>query len=294
MSDRVCVRGCTVRDVHFATCRDYGLREAAERAVAAGVPGVAYVPTCKGCAPRECRDGSLICDTCFGKARWLTDHAAELLVRIETKVDPRSARAGGENMRTRPVHAPEVVDSDSLDAMTAVRAAIGVDVQGMANDMEAVEWLGWAVLDRHPVHEDGTRDAWSVQDAMDRWGLEDKTPHRFVFPDDGDGEEPAVAVREWFDPLLTVLEAAQLRGVNERTARKWVTKGLVGRVAKAKEGRQVVTRAHMSAWFNISPCPLVHEGQWCTRVDGHDGPCNLRPGTRPQPTNHPNRTQEES
>lgn len=270
MSDRVCVRGCTQRDVHWATCE----RSGPEWQAASGA--------CPGCAPRECRDGSLICDTCFGKARWLTDHAAELLVRIETKIDPRSARTGGENKRTRPVHAPEVVDSDSLDAMTAVRATIGADVQGMANDLEAVEWLGYAVLDRHPVYEDGTREAWSVQDAMDRWGLEDKaTPHRFVFPDDGDGEEPAVAVREWFDPLLTVLEAAKLRGVNERTARKWVTKGLVGPVAKAKEGRQTVTRAHLSAWFNVNPCPIVHDGEWCTRVDGHDGACTLRPGTRP-------------
>lgn len=284
MSDRVCIRGCTVRDVHFATCRDFGLKEAAERAIAAGVPNFAYVPTCKGCAPRECRDGSLICDACFGRASWLVDRAPELLVRIRTKADPRSARAGGEHKRTRPVRAPDVVDPDFMDAIIAVQAAVGTDVRGLSNDAQAVAWLGYAVLDRHPLAQDGTRDTWSMQDVMDRWGLEDRPePHRFVFPDDDVTEVEVIPVREWFDPLVTVIDAARMRGVNERTARKWVTKGLVGPVARRREGRTTVTSAHASRWFAVRPCLIGHPGAWCTRVDGHEGDCVLRPGERPKP-----------
>ncbi|MDF2046198.1 hypothetical protein P2P98_08510 [Microbacterium sp. Kw_RZR3] len=189
-----------------------------------------------------------------------------------------------------------------IDAIHAVEAAVrffGSDITDVSNDADAMAWLGPLVLDRHVPDADGVREGWSVRDAVDRWGVERRDSHRFVFPGrlpnapEGsyarfDEDEVIGSVTEFYDPTFTAAEAAKLRGVNERTARKWLDRELVGPVMRMREGKTTVRKAYASWWFSVNPCPIVHDGEWCTRVDGHEGPCGLRPGTRPTPTNHMN------
>lgn len=306
MSDRVCVRGCVQAGVHWAVCENNSDNEVRRRRRAEEAEE-AYVGPCKGCAPRECRDGSLICDQCFGRARALLSDAPDLLGRLRSLGDPSKSGWNwdrGEVIRTSSPHPPAPIGDDLIDAIHAVETAVrffGSDIATVSNDAEAMGWLGPLVLNRHAPDSDGVREGWSVRDAVDRWGVERQDTFRFPcrLPSAPHGsyarfdeEEAAGSVTEWYDPLLTPAEAASLRGVNERTARKWLDRDLLGPTVKMRDGRHTVRKAYASRWFAVNPCPIVHEGEWCTRVDGHDGPCGLRPGTRPKPTNHTNRSVE--
>jgi hypothetical protein len=78
-SDRVCIRGC-VEDRHFAACRFHG-------------PDYHGDAPCKGCVPRPCRDGSMICDRCFGRARALLRDAPDIVGRIRSLLDPSKVKS---------------------------------------------------------------------------------------------------------------------------------------------------------------------------------------------------------
>lgn len=229
MSDRVCIRGCTQLGVHYATCPDYGMQEAFDQARATGVPDVAYEPTCRGCAPRECRDGSLICDRCFGRMRALLDDATDLLGRLRAIADPMKATVLDQvRVRASSVEPAAPVDADLLDAIAAVEVVISVwdswgrDLAAMSNQADTIGWLGERVLDRHtPV--DGIRPDWSLRDAVDQWGVErrdrDQTPY-----EDDDREEIVTGAAEWGDELLGRADAETLAG-SARTLRRWVKSG---------------------------------------------------------------------
>lgn len=276
MSERVCVRGCVRPDVHYASCRLHG-------------SDYTGMFPCRGCAPRECRDGSLVCDACFGRARALLDDAPDILGRLRALGDP--AKSGWNWDReviggSAPVVAPAPIGDDLLDAIHGVQNALvyfAAGMEALSNDREAMGWLGPLVLDRHSPDAEGVRERWSVLDARDRWGVESR--HKHVFPLeslDDDGVLDRVPVTGWWDPLRTVAEAAQLRGVSERSTRKWVEKGLVPVAVRHPGARgSVLTLAHESSWYSVNPCLIEHRGAWCTRVDGHDGVCATRPGERP-------------
>jgi hypothetical protein len=124
----------------------------------------------------------------------------------------------------------------------ALQAAIGADVGWLSNDTEGVEWLSRRVLDRHKPAEDGTRDVWSVQDVMDRWGLEDRPePHRHVYPDDSDNAEEVMPVTEWYDPLIDVKQAADRAGVGVREVQRWVSGGLIQPAARVRQSGAMFT-----------------------------------------------------
>ena len=250
MSDRVCVRGCTVRDVHWATCVNNSAEELAERSRAEAA-GEVYAPLCKGCAPRECRDGSLVCDTCFGRARALLSDAPDLLGRLRSLGDPSKSGWNwdrGEVIRTTSPHPPAPIGDDLIDAIHAVETAVrffGSDIAAVSNDAEAMGWLGPLVLDRHVPDHDGIREGWSVRDAVDRWGVERKDSHRHVFPGrlpnapEGsyarfDEEEDPVAIPELHDPFLDVRQAAARAGVGVRAVQKWAKDGHITPVAKLR------------------------------------------------------------
>lgn len=305
MSERACIRGCTVRDVHFATCEnnsDYEIR----RRNQAAESGEVYVGPCKGCAPRECRDGSLICDQCFGRARALLSDAPDLLGRLRSLGDPSKSGWNwdrGEVIRTSSPHPPAPIGDDLIDAIHAVETAVryfGADITAVSNDAEAMGWLGPLVLDRHAPDADGVREGWSLRDAVDRWGVERQDTFRFPrrlpnapigsYSTHDEAEEP-VSVTGWYDPPLTVAQAAKARGVSQEAVRKWVRQGLVpeGMLMRSRGARgSTLTATFASLWFAIHPCPMVHPGAWCTRVDGHPGECDTRSGGRPEPTNHMN------
>ena len=192
-----------------------------------------------GCAPKECREGSLICDRCYGRARKLLDDAADLLARLTAIADPLKATVLQQiRVATHSSEPPAPVADDLLDAITAVRVAAHFDpalLPAAANNLFDIGWLSHNVLDRHPP-VDGIRSAWSLQDAVDRWGVERREADTFIYPVE-DEEEEASPVTEWYDPLLTVQQAAKRVGVDQRTVQRWVKRGIIEPVTKVRGPR---------------------------------------------------------
>lgn len=235
MSERTCIRGCVQRDVHYATC------------VRSGPEWGLDPERCRGCAPKACREGSLICDADFGKMRALLADTPDLLGRLASIADPAKAvptdqfKTGGGG----PVEAAAPIGADLIDAITAIKATYstyvswGSDLTAMSNDVEAIAWMCSMVLDRHPVI-DGVREAWSVQDAVDRWGVERRDPSTWTEPGE-DGEEPIAPVREWGDGLVSREQAAKYADREIRTIRRWETQGLIHRITTitGERGRKI-------------------------------------------------------
>lgn len=226
MTDRSCIRGCVQVGIHYATCQHSG-------------PDYTGQFPCRGCAPRECRDGSLICDKCFGRMTWILDNLRDLHGRLTAKADPLTATPlDNIRIRTTTTDLPAAQDADILDALHAVQAALywtTTDLRTVTNDRNIIIALGELLLDRHkPVN--GIRDAWSVQDAIDTWGIERKAD-TYVYPEaDNDETEPA-PVTEWYDPLLTVRQAAHRHKVTERAVQLWIQKGYLVVTARARGPR---------------------------------------------------------
>lgn len=224
MTDRTCLRGCRQRGVHWANCPNYGQDD-----------------TCTGCAPVECRDGSLICDKCFGRMRGLLGDLGDLIARVRSIIDPLKANPFDQlRVRITATDVPAAVPSDPLDALLTLNEVQGVwwswreDLTAICNNLETVTWLGGAVLDRHPA-VDGLRPAWSVQDAVDQWGVERRTTDTYVFPVE-DSEEVVGPVPEWGDRLLLKHDAEREAG-SARTLRRWVNAGLIEPEARLRVGR---------------------------------------------------------
>lgn len=230
-ADRACIRGCVQKDVHYATCTHSG-------------PGYEGEYPCRGCAPKPCRDESLICDTCFGRMRGLLGDVRDLVGRLTAIADPLKANTLDEvRIRASATEPPAVIGSDILDALNTLNAVHDwayADLSNFTNHGDTMQWLCEHVLERHkPV--DGIRDAWSVQDVKDQWGVERQSdPTTFVFPEDDDDEE-ARPVREWYDPLMTLKQAAMRVGVAQRTVQRWVKSGHIAPTAKLRENGQVVS-----------------------------------------------------
>ncbi|MGH3703019.1 MAG: hypothetical protein ACRDT9_00180 [Agromyces sp.] len=235
MTERLCIRGCTQAGVHYATCPDYA--------------ATSDELTCKGCAPRECRDGSLICNRCFGRMRGLLGDVTDLYGRLSALADPAKAKPLDDvRARVSMTEPPAVVSADLLDALHTlgmVAEWVYVDLATVTNDLWVVTWLGAVLLDRHPP-VDGLRTAWSVQDAVDTWGVERRDA--FAYPDDTeDDDEEASPVTEWYDPLLISGDAAKRAKVSQSQLRKWVQAGVIEPVARLRDGRGVVSR-----WYRAS------------------------------------------
>ncbi|WP_288870839.1 hypothetical protein [uncultured Microbacterium sp.] len=239
MSDRYCIRGCVRRDEHYAACARHG-----------GDYTGAF--PCTGCAPAECRDGSLICDRCFGRMRALLADGPDLIGRVRSLADPMKATPtdkapGGRSSATEP---PAPIDADLIDALNVLQKLEPwwhVTLSDYSNDLEVITWLGEVVLDRHPEIA-GERDGWSVADAMAKWGVERRADVH-VFPDeDPEGEPESAPVREWYDPLLTLEQAAKRAKVSQRQARRWVEKDELTVVAQHRGPRGTVMKyVHASA-----------------------------------------------
>lgn len=239
MADRVCIRGCLQRGVHYASCPDYGMQEAFEQALAAGVPNVSYTPRCTGCAERPARDHALICDGCFYRLRTLVRDSDDLFGRLKSLADPMKAtptdKAPGG--RAQQVEPPAPVDADLLDALNDIGHTLHdwdrhTDYQleeslpDLVNDAEHVRVLGIGFLDRHPL-VDGIREFWSVQDAVDKWGVERRTKGPNLWEPEAANEETDASARaEWDDPLLNRDDAAKIAG-SLRTLQRWVRSELL-------------------------------------------------------------------
>lgn len=256
MSDRVCIRDCKKRGIHYATCE--------------GEP-------CTGCAPEVCRDGSMICDRCFGRMRKLLDDAPDLLARLRSIIDPSKATPLDQvRVRVMSTEPAAAVAADPLDAIAAVEGVLDVwaawskDLQRISNDLEAASWMGVHVLDRHKA-DDGLRELWSVQDAVDRWGVERREKDKYVFPDEPDREEEVTPVREFFDPTLTVKQAAERKGVTQQAVRKWVALGVLVPRMKVKGPRGSVMHLFYASEIDAA-ADLMEErakaGQYAAQASG--------------------------
>jgi len=220
--DRICLNGCVQRGVHWANCPDYG-REEGDR-------------SCAGCVPRECRDGSLICSSCFGRIRHLLSEVPDLLGRLRSLADPLKATPT-DNLRTggAPVFGPrEPNPVDLLDAIQAVETVYGFyvswgsDLTKHSNDVEDITYLTEMVITRHPA-KDGVRLVWSVQDAVDQWGVERRTTTEPWTEPVDDSEEVVGHFHEWNgrDQLVSRLDAAKAVDVSESTMRRMERAGLI-------------------------------------------------------------------
>lgn len=247
--DGVCVLGCSLRGAHFASCPDYG-KEPAES-------------TCRGCAPSPTTAASVICSRCFGRIRGLLRDAPDLVGRLRSLSDPTKAMLiEPVKVFTRAVEAIAPVGPDLLDAADEIlsnlrdwaHSVAAVDVpwharfSGMGSVAAyrlAAEYsdaiithlatitldpvrtirLAEAVTVPHPEVE-GERDSWSIADAMDRWGAERRDRH--VHPDvdaEPDREDSSQPVREWYDPILTIKDAAARHKVTSRAVQRWISSG---------------------------------------------------------------------
>lgn len=168
---RECIMGCTIRDSHFAECDDYGLRNA----------------ECRGCVPRDARDGGYLCSRCYGRL-WRAIESTPATVthlREMTHAGPSAKRydreiiTGGRAIMSAPVSV------DLLDAQRDILATFSTspeqitekvaDVLGrfdaIVNDADAVlEW--WAMLMPHEIPD--APGFWTVNRAAARWPMEDR------------------------------------------------------------------------------------------------------------------------
>ncbi|MBO3663718.1 helix-turn-helix domain-containing protein [Microbacterium stercoris] len=194
MSDRACIRGCTVKDVHFAECDDFGKTGDV---------------TCRGCVPREARDGALICERCYRRLRSLLEDSGDLVGHLRSLADPTKAGAiDRSNPSARP-ELPAPVAADLVDASdhivrnlrqwalhlqgygeyvaagleagasaaeafedaSACAEVILLALDDFVNDSHQIEPLCEAVLDRAPAGAEP--DMWTLADVAARWRLAD-------------------------------------------------------------------------------------------------------------------------
>lgn len=191
---RACIRGCTVRDVHYATCPDFGKDDG----------------DCKGCAPRVARDGALICERCYRSLRKHLEDAPDVVGHLRAIADPTKAGAIDRSNPSTRLELPAPVAADLVDAsddiVRTLRAwvlfidgepvperlrgldpgadaasahdlarelcdVILADLDRIVNDAESVALLWEGVAARHQEREPAV---WTVADALARWSFEDR------------------------------------------------------------------------------------------------------------------------
>jgi len=254
-SERECVRGCKTRGAHYGACPWYGVDDAsiAERLALPGAPR-----ECTGCAGAPTAAESAVCDRCARGFRRMLVDGPDLLGRLRSLADPRSALVyedAAQRGGSTSTEAPAPVPADLLDAIVALerlflvtssdaaeafeQARYGANVilhdldTGLLNDHAWVLALAGQVLDRHEPDGDGVRDAWSVADAHARWGVVRRerptlvvaSPSPALRPVPEYDEDTASPVTEWgAESLIVRDQAAQLAG-SLRTLQRWEKAG---------------------------------------------------------------------
>lgn len=232
MADRVCIRGCKQRGVHYASCEWSGISEGVVPYLAFGSP---QAPAkCTGCAERPAREHALICDGCFYRLRTLVRDVDDLLGRLRSLADPMKATPtdkapGGRSSATEP---PAPIDADLLDALADVNATVSAwwsfafprtleeALDDIVNDLDDMRQMGVGWMDRNML-VDGVRSFWSVQDTVDKWGVERRTKGEPAWSDADDSEKVLGGIPEWGDQLLNRAESEKVAGT-PRTLQRWL------------------------------------------------------------------------
>lgn len=223
MTERLCLRACIRKGEHYAACESWTNPD----------------HNCPGCVPWEAAHGSLLCPKCVGRMKYLLNNIGDLHGRLTAKADPLTASPLDQvRVRASTTDLPAAADADLLDALTVVTIAASwanTDVTEETNNRETAVYLGALLLERHkPVN--GIRETWSVQDAVDTWGIE-RRADTFIYPEDDDDTGAPAPVTEWYDPLLTVRQAADRHRVTERAVQLWIKKGILPVAARARGPR---------------------------------------------------------
>lgn len=264
MSERVCVRGCKQRGVHYASCPDYGKVEAHARLVALNIATKPLELDCPGCAESPARDLALICNRCYGRLRGLIGDTPDLIGRLRSLADPTKAtptdKAPSGGSSSEPL-AP--VDAELLDALNDVVTTWGSwqtfvypqnleqAIDSLVNDLHNVEDLGTGFMDRTEL-VDGIRGFWSVADARAKWGAERRTKGPSWSADDVNVFEVESSPVAELDPLLTRIQAEEFVG-SARTLRRWRQKELV------TPARTVTIAGARIAMFRLSDLRQVRD-----------------------------------
>lgn len=225
-----CIRGCMQPGIHFATCTD--------RVDAGGA--------CTGCAPASPVDGLVVCGECRRRIRGLLRIAPDLLGRL------RALAGHGKAVVYSPVKVftpastvPEQVDADVADALIEISANLrdwarhivmatldGLD-RVLADEAQTIR-LAAAVIDTHELTPDGGRH-WSIADAASKWGVERRDRSTFTYPASiEDGVIETQPVTEWYDPLLSIAQAAQRANRTRRSIELWIERGELAVAVRAR------------------------------------------------------------
>ena len=264
MSERVCVRGCRQRGVHYASCPDYGKAEAHARMVSLGIPVKPLEVACSGCAESPARDHALICNRCYGRLRGLIGDAPDLIGRLRSLADPMKATPTDKAPSGRQASDPLApVDAELLDALNDVVTTwaawqafvypqtLEQAVDGLVNNAHHIEDLGTGFMDRTEL-VDGIRGFWSVADARAKWGVERRTKGSSWSADDVNVLEVESSPVAEQDPLLTRIQAEEFVG-SARTLRRWRQKELV------TPARTVTIAGARMAMFRLSDLRQVRD-----------------------------------
>lgn len=195
MTERFCIRGCTIKGEHWAACPDYGREDG----------------DCRGCVQVEAREGVLLCERCYRSLRRHLEDAADLVGHLRSIADPTKAtpcdRIRVDSSRPdmpAPVAADLIDASDDIvrtmrswalyvqfggdsrwraegleagidaasawDDVNGCAEVILFELDSLANDSHQVEALCEGVLDVHR----GEPARWSIADAASRYSLDDQ------------------------------------------------------------------------------------------------------------------------
>jgi hypothetical protein len=184
--------------------------------------------------------------------RGLLSDARDLLGRLRAIADPSKATPLDQvRVAASSVEPAAPVSADLLDAIGAVEQAVEwayVDLAEHTNDLDTVTYLSALILNRHP-EVDGLRHAWSLQDAVDRWGVERADRNPQPWEDDDERLEIVEPVAEWLNPIVGRDDAEGLAG-SASTLRRWIKDGdvtPVGEVYIAGVRTRLFRRAELVA-----------------------------------------------
>lgn len=116
-------------------------------------------------------------------------------------------------------------DAGEIALASAYARIILGHLDAIANDARSATALHDQLLTRHEETTVSGR-VWSLADARAKWGAERRDPDVHVYAEANEGDTiERQPVTEWFDPLLTIRQAAKRVDRTQRSVEMWIAKG---------------------------------------------------------------------